>query len=279
MKLKWRLDLNTILLMLIFSGILYINIIKPGFLEGFTTVTEIIDAIAEANKQLEDYTNNKQTADSLVKEIQEKEEIVKKKESIINDTERQIYTTTIMPNLSVMKTDLLNSQMLLNELNKKIANIKTKMNLESVDNKNLSNAITDKINTQNSMISGYRTNLNDLIKFSIENTVAINAGATITIINSNATPQPTYTITSNPPVANMHTTIDSTSQINKNIITVSGLTANTSYTFTVKGDYGNSILYSAITSPVTPNAIILPVSIPYEFDFAYSPSPMKCVIL
>lgn len=279
MKLKWRLDLNTIVLMLIFSGILYIHFTKPGFFEGFTTVSDVLNAISEGNTKLEDYKKNKEAADSLVKEIKVQEETVRKKESIINDTERQIYTTTIMPNLSVMKTDLLNSQMLLNELNRKITDIKTKMSLESTDNSYLLIAIEDKIVTQNSTIAGYRTQLTDLIKFSIDNTVAINGGATITIINSNASPQPTYTITSNPTVANLRTTIDSTSQINKTIITVNGLTANTSYTFTVKGDYGNSILYSAITSPVTPNAIIVPVSMPLKFNFSYSPSPMKCVIL
>ena len=117
MKLKWRLDLNTIVLILlivIFSGILYIHFRKSRFIEGLpSSLQEATTDLTTQQATLDEYKGYKTSFDSAMQNMQSQTKKVSNEDRYIKNVTRQISPSVIIPDLNVMGNQLAGSQTIL----------------------------------------------------------------------------------------------------------------------------------------------------------------------
>ena len=259
MKLKWRLDLNTIiviLLIVIFSGILYIHFRKSRFIEGLpSSLQEATTDLTTQQATLDEYKGYKTSFDSVMQNMQSQTKKVSNEDRYIKNVTRQVSPSVIIPDLNVMGNQLAGSQTILAGYTTTINDIKIKLGLTSTVNTDVSSAIQNKINNQTYIRDQAKLAIENLIKFSIDETKTIvgERSAIVTINSSSLSPPPIYTITSTPLATTISTTSDTNSSPGNTIITINGLTNNTSYVFKVTADYGDKITYIVSTKiPIIP---------------------------
>ena len=259
MKLKWRLDLNTIVLILlivIFSGILYIHFRKSRFIEGLpSSLQEATTDLTTQQATLDEYKGYKTSFDSAMQNMQSQTKKVSNEDRYIKNVTRQISPSVIIPDLNVMGNQLAGSQTILAGYTTTINDIKIKLGLTSTVNTDVSSAIQKKINNQTYIRDQAKLAIENLIKFSIDETKTIvgERSAIIKINSSSLSPPPIYTITSTPLATTISTTSDTNSSPGNTIITINGLTNNISYAFKVTADYGDKITYIVSTKmPIIP---------------------------
>ena len=262
MKLKWRLDLNTIVLILLivlFSYILYLYFRRACFVEGFST--EFDGTKSDYTSQyttLQNYITNQKKYSDTGPSYWNTNKTITDETSVINDRNLEISinnsstSASIFPNVNTMNIQLQGNIT-------KLIPLKTSLDTaaSAFANKNLGLISTDDITFSNTSYSSNigkmngaieeqrrtlgvtRQKLIDMLTFTIGATTAGDGIANIPIIQSvNAQPLK-YTITSNPKSVNSPTIIM------QNLLTTpfvfKGLTNNTKYTFTVEADYSNSL--------------------------------------
>jgi hypothetical protein len=253
MKLNFRLDLNTIVLVLlivVFSVIIFYNIKKHTIIEGIGETSQIQEAnetLKTEQTKLDEYVADKMSFDDAFSKLNGQDTVVINETGYIRDTVTNIPQSPITPNLHVMDAQLTASQDLLDVYNTTVNTIKNKFNLTGT-NSTVSAAIQTRILTQTVVLDTAKTTLNNLITFIIKEPVtSADRSVVITIETSSVIP-PTYTITSIPPVMDMQYTFDANPPAGNAIATVTGLTNNTSYKFKVIADYGNEIKYEVTTT-------------------------------
>ena len=259
MKLNFRLDLNTIVLLLlivVFSVILYYNVKKHTIIEGVgepSSIQEANENLKNADTTLAGYIADKKSFDDAFLKLTGQTTVVTNESGYITATAAQIPQNPITPNLHVMDAQLTASRAVESGYNTTVDTIKAKYNLTGTANIAFSSAIQTMIDSQTSVRNNAKIALDNLIKFTIKEPVAsADRSVVITIENSSAIP-PTYTITSIPPVMDMLYTSDANPPTGNVIATVTGLTNNTSYIFKVVADYGSDIKYEVTTTtPVVP---------------------------
>lgn len=261
MKLNFRLDLNTIVLLLlivVFSVIIYYSIKKYSIFEGIegegvSTLQEANENLTKAQTTLDGYIIDKTKFDEAFSKVEGQATIVNNETGYIRDTLTQISTTSITPNLHVMGSQLNLSQGVLDGYNNTVNDIKTRLNLTGTINSAVSDAIQAMILAQTGLRDAAKTALDNLIKFTIKEPItAADRSVVITIENSSVVP-PTYTITSNPAIPDLQYTFDANPPPGTAIATVTGLTNNTSYTFKIVAVYSSDIKYEVTsTKPVVP---------------------------
>ena len=260
MKLKWRLDLNTIVLILlivIFSYILYLYFRMACFVEGFSTEfdTAKSDYTSQYTTLLNYITNQKLYSDNgasywnIKKKIADDTSDVSARNLEISSNNSSTFAS-IFPNVNVMNIQLNGDTALLIPIKASLDTATSAFvnkGLISTDDSTFSNtSYSSNIGKMNGAIEEQRRTLGvtrqkliDMLTFTIGATTAGDGIANIPITQSvNAQPLK-YTITSNPTSANSPTIIM------QNLLTTpvvfTGLTNNINYTFTVEADYSNSL--------------------------------------
>ena len=255
MKLKWRLDLNTlvlVLLIVIFSGILYLNFEKMSTIEGArgqssptsspTSVIDANNALEAIQKDIQDYMNYKATFDTIIQENGSYDTEIGTVDSLLNEV---VGSSSSGINL-INRTVLTDQQAVLNTAlagyNDKIRDIKTETGLTSTPNTQVSAAIQDKIIGFMKQEEAAKQVKEELSKFTIATVMPFDSGATITIdYNLNLSLAPSYKITTNPSVPAMTTSLESNTPPATTVLTLGGLVNAQSYTFSVTADYGGGI--------------------------------------
>jgi len=252
MKLNFRLDLNTIVLLLlivVFSVIIYYSMKKYSVFEGLvpTSLQEANKKIKEAQTSLDALVEDKKKFDEAMQNLQGQTTIVNNETDYIRDTASLLYTKVITPNLHIMDSQLNVSQGILDGYNRNINEIKTRLNLTSTANNLVSAAIQGMITAQTSARDQAKIELDNLIKFTVKEPITAADRSAVITIEKSSVDHPTYTITSIPTTADLKYTFDANPDPGTAIATVTGLTNNTSYTFKIVADYGSNIIYEVTT--------------------------------
>jgi hypothetical protein len=259
MKLNFRLDLNTIVLLLlivVFSVILYYNFKRSRIVEGNTSVfdskkTEYADTTTKI-KLYEDnqtlyastwsvYTTNK----NILSRVRGDYDPLVSKIAINNSSS----ITNLFPNTNDIKynieylKDLLETKISeINAIQSKYADITDFIPISGIStqaNFNSNNTkITNKINELKEMLGRLKTEIIAMLGFTIGPIVAGDKEVTLTINTSPSATANTYTINATYPENKNIQKILPTNFTNPYVLTDPNLINDVPYTFSVTADYG-----------------------------------------
>ena len=254
MKLKWRLDLNTlvlVLLIVIFSGILYVNFEKTDIIEGLpTSLTEAKNAVKAYNKDLVDHNKYKVDFDTAIREKGSYDSETVTVDGVLKDIVGSSSSGINLINRTVVtgRQAVVNASIAV--YNDIIRDIKTKTGLSSTPNNQISGAIQAKINDLTKKKGDAELALTNLIKFTVDTVMPIDKGAVITVnYNPVISPANSYKITTNPVVSTMSTSIGANPLPATSVVTIGGLLNNQLYTFSIIADYGDGVKYT-VSHPI-----------------------------
>ena len=278
MKLNFRLDLNTIVLLLlivVFSAILYYNFKRDRIVEGNTETFEASKAeYTSKNTTLTLYKNNQTGYIAAWSEYTTQKGILSKLkgeyQSLAStvDTNNSAAIARLFPNTNDIKykvdelTNIFDNKIhKLNDIQssiyKEITNFTaiSQTSTQSIFNRN-NTKITNKISEIIKSIADLKNTILTSLNFTITSIVAGDGNATITIGSATDAIANSYSIKATDQVGR---TIDGTQPIVSPYL-FSGLTNNVRYTFRVTADYGKlsdgTLLTSVVNFPfsVTPRA-------------------------
>ena len=260
MKFNFRLDLNTIVLLLlivVFSAIIFYNIKKHTIIEGVegaSTLQEAIDKLEEEETTLDRYKLNEKDFTTAKNNLSSQQTKVGSETKNIKDTVYLIDPSIILPNLHIMDAQRAVSQTTLDTYESAIDRIIKEMDYDdSLDNQSILTKITNTVKTQTDLVDKLKSALETSVTFTIDTPIeATDGGAVITITNSSIVPPPSYTVKESAGVLQLAATTNTSTQ-GKTILTVTGLTNGKSYKFIVKADYaGIKTFESPVTQAVIP---------------------------
>ena len=278
MKLNFRLDLNTIVLLLlivVFSTILYYNFKRDRIIEGNTETFEANKAeYTSKNTTLTLYKNKQKVYSAAWSEYTRQKDILSKLrgeyQSLVStiNANNSAAIARLFPNTNDIKYKV---DELTNTFDNKIGELNTihssiyaditnftaisQTSTQSIFNRN-NTKITNKISEIIKSIAALKNTILTSLNFTITSIVAGDGNTTITIGSATDATATRYNIKAMDPVGKA---IDGTQPIVSPYL-FSGLTNNVRYTFRVTADYGKlsdgTLLTSVVNFPfsVTPRA-------------------------